>query len=163
MKFVYEFGHETYTVEIEKTSEGYRALVNGQAYPIQMVQAEPGELSYRVADHSQQAYWAVDGPRRWVWVDGRTFVLTTAVPGTRQNRADHAHASEDTIRAPMPGHVRAVQVAEGDQVAKGQTVLVLEAMKMEIRLQAPRSGRVAHLSARVGQAVERDAVLGEIK
>ncbi len=162
MKFTYQLGNQTYTIDIEKTSGGYRARVNGQEYPIQIVQAESGELSYLVADQPQTAYWAVDGARRWVFVDGKPFVLTAATPGARTKRGDHAHASEDTIRAPMPGHVRAVQVAEGDSIEKGQTLLVLEAMKMEIRIPAPRSGRIAKLSAQVGQAVEREQVLAEM-
>ncbi len=162
MKYTYELANQTYTVEIEKTSDGYRAVVNGQEYPLRILRAEPGELSYLIADDPHTAFWAIDGARRWVFVGGRAFMLTAATPGTRAKRADHAQANEDTLRAPMPGHVRAVQVAEGQAVTKGQTVLVLEAMKMEIRLQAPRSGRVVKLSAQVGQAVERDQVLGEI-
>ncbi len=163
MKFTYQLANQTYTVDIEKTSDGYRVVVNGQEYPIQIMRAEAGELSYLIADQPQTAYWATDGARRWVFVDGQAFVLTSSTPGARAKRGDHAHANEDTIRAPMPGHVRAVQVAEGDQVEKGQTILVLEAMKMEIRIQAPRSGHIAKLSAQVGQAVEREQVLGEIK
>ncbi len=162
MKFTYEFANQKYTIEIEKTSTGYRAVLNGQEYPIQIVRAEPGELAYVVSDQSETAYWAVDGLRRWVFVEGRVFVLTAGLPGAREKRGEHAHGDQDIIRAPMPGHVRAVQVAQGQQVVQGETLLVLEAMKMEIRIQAPRSGRLAKLSAQVGQAVDRDQVLGEI-
>jgi biotin carboxyl carrier protein len=62
----------------------------------------------------------------------------------------------------MPAQVRAVQVSEGDSVEAGQTLLLLEAMKMEIRVQAPHAGRVARLLARPGDTVERDQVLVEM-
>jgi len=64
--------------------------------------------------------------------------------------------------APMPGQVRAVNVAEGESVEKGQTLLVLEAMKMEIRIQAPMEGVVARLAVVEGQTVEREELLVEV-
>ena len=62
----------------------------------------------------------------------------------------------------MPGQVRAVNVSEGDAVTKGQTLLVLEAMKMEIRVHAPRDGVVKKLLVKQGQTVEREQILIEI-
>jgi biotin carboxyl carrier protein len=62
----------------------------------------------------------------------------------------------------MPGQVRAVNVAEGESVTKGQTLLVLEAMKMEIRVSAPRDGVVGKLLVQQGQTVDREQVLIEI-
>ena len=63
----------------------------------------------------------------------------------------------------MPARVRALQVAEGERVEAGQTLLLLEAMKMEIRLQAPRAGRIARLLASTGESVEREQVLVELE
>jgi biotin carboxyl carrier protein len=63
----------------------------------------------------------------------------------------------------MPGQVRAVNVSEGDAVTKGQTLLVLEAMKMEIRIQAPRDGKIMKLFVKQGQTVEREQLLIEIE
>jgi biotin carboxyl carrier protein len=59
----------------------------------------------------------------------------------------------------MPGQVRAVNVSAGDTVSKGQVLVVLEAMKMEIRLQAPFDGQVLSIDASVGQTVEREQIL----
>ena len=161
MKFTYQIGKQTYTVEIEKTGEGYRAVLNGQEYPVRIIRGEEGALTFTLGDHPQTAYWANDGPRRWVFIEGKTFVLTSTTPGAGE-RHGVDHTGEDTIRAPMPGHVRAVQVAEGDAVSKGQTLFVLEAMKMEIRVQAPRSGKLVRLAVTLGQAVEREQVLAQI-
>jgi biotin carboxyl carrier protein len=62
----------------------------------------------------------------------------------------------------MPGQVRAVNVNEGDRVTKGQTLLLLEAMKMEIRIQSPQDGLVRKLFVQQGQTVEREQMLVEI-
>lgn len=162
MKYTYQIGGQIYTVELEKDGAGYRAVLNGQEYPVQVVRQEDGALTFTLGDYPRTAYWAKDGPRRWVFVDGKTFVLTAATPGVPERHAVE-HTGEDNIRAPMPGHVRAVQVAEGDAVSKGQTLFVLEAMKMEIRVQAPRSGKLARIMVTTGQRVEREQVLAEIK
>jgi 3-methylcrotonyl-CoA carboxylase alpha subunit len=63
--------------------------------------------------------------------------------------------SDGEVRSPMPGKVTAVLVKEGERVAKGQTLAVLEAMKMEYALTAPFEGVVEGLAVQTGeQAVE---------
>ena len=62
----------------------------------------------------------------------------------------------------MPGQVRSVAVGVGDVVKKGQTLAVIEAMKMEIRIQALKDGVVSALLVQVGQTVEREQILIEI-
>jgi propionyl-CoA carboxylase alpha chain len=59
----------------------------------------------------------------------------------------------------MPAQVRSLLVTEGQEVKQGQTLALLEAMKMEIRLKAPRDGRVAQLVAQEGDSVDRDQVV----
>jgi biotin carboxyl carrier protein len=63
----------------------------------------------------------------------------------------------------MPGQVRSVEVAPGQAVKKGQTLVVVEAMKMEMRVQAPRDGTVKRLLARQGDTVERGQLLVEME
>ena len=66
---------------------------------------------------------------------------------------------ERHVEAPMPGKVLEVKVASGDQVKAGDALLVLEAMKMENVLRAPRDGVVERVDAVVGIAVEKGAAL----
>jgi len=63
----------------------------------------------------------------------------------------------------MPGQVRAVQVAVGQQVEAGAVLMILEAMKMEHRIKAPYAGEVIAVHYQVGQQVPVDAVLLEVK
>ena len=105
---------------------------------------------------------AADGETRWIAFNGRTYELRRP-PAARSRRTGAADSVEGVLRAPMPGQVRSVEVAVGDAVEKGQTLLLLEAMKMEIRIQAPQDGTVAALPVSPGQQVEREQVLVEIK
>lgn len=63
----------------------------------------------------------------------------------------------------MPAQVRTVFVQAGEQVEKGDDLLLLEAMKMEIRLRAPYTGRIRRVLAAEGDTVERDQILVEIE
>ena len=68
-------------------------------------------------------------------------------------------AEEDVLRAPMPGSIVRLEVAPGDAVSAGQTLLVMESMKMETTLAAPRDGTVAEVHFPIAQSFDRDAVL----
>jgi acetyl-CoA/propionyl-CoA carboxylase biotin carboxyl carrier protein len=70
-----------------------------------------------------------------------------------------AHAGADALTAPMPGTVTVVKVALGEEVAAGQSLLVVEAMKMEHVISAPHAGTVAELDVTPGTAVAMDQVL----
>jgi biotin carboxyl carrier protein len=68
-------------------------------------------------------------------------------------------SSEYQLRAPMPGLVAAVPIAEGQTVEKGTVLIVLESMKMQNELKTPRAGRVAHVRVRAGQTVDQNQTL----
>lgn len=74
-----------------------------------------------------------------------------------------AAKTDANVKAPMPGLVLRVSVAEGDTVERGQGLIVLEAMKMENELQAPVAGTVRALHASVGDAVAKNSLLVEIE
>ncbi|HWU52289.1 MAG TPA: acetyl-CoA carboxylase biotin carboxyl carrier protein subunit, partial [Tahibacter sp.] len=63
------------------------------------------------------------------------------------------------VVAPMPGRVVLTRVQAGDAVTEGQELAIMEAMKMEITLRAPRAGTIAAVQAEAGEFVEADAVL----
>jgi len=74
-----------------------------------------------------------------------------------------AQTSSDRITAPMPGRIVLVKVEQGDSVVEGQELIVMEAMKMEITLKAPRAVKIAAVSAKAGEFVEADAVLARFE
>ncbi len=63
--------------------------------------------------------------------------------------------SSDGVIAPMPGQIKAILVREGDKVAAGQKLLIMEAMKLENKLPAPRDGIVKHILVRDGDIVSQ--------
>ncbi|MGX1546008.1 acetyl/propionyl/methylcrotonyl-CoA carboxylase subunit alpha [Streptomyces adustus] len=73
-----------------------------------------------------------------------------------------AHGGADSLTAPMPGTVTVVKVAVGDEVTAGQSLLVVEAMKMEHVISAPHAGTVTELDVRPGSTVAMDQVLAVV-
>ncbi len=148
------------TIEIIPSGKSYRATIAGQTVDVEILQSEDGKLDLLVDGKHVIAYVSSENAKRWVTVNGQTFMLIKA-SGARKSAGGHHAAGEMT--APMPGQIRAVNVSEGDEVVKGQTLLLLEAMKMEVRVQAPKEGIVRKLFVKQGQTVERDQVLIELE
>ncbi len=141
----------------------YRATLGDKTVDVEIIRvnAEHGRLDLLVDGQHVTAYVSSDGVKRWVTINGQTLMLTKSTMGAKRKSSGHDHASE--LAAPMPGVVRSVNVSEGESVSKGQTLLVLEAMKMEIRIQAKSDGVVQKLFVRQGQTVEREQVLVEVE
>lgn len=96
-----------------------------------------------------------------VWCAGRTFEIrrkSREVETRRTSETDHGPG----LLAPMPGRIRRISIPRGERVTKGDVVLVLEAMKMEHAIRAPRDGIVTLLPHREGDLVDAGAVLAEI-
>jgi biotin carboxyl carrier protein len=167
MRFTFQSGEREYSVELEQKGEIYIAKVGDETIEFRLLWSEPGQFSFLIGERLVTASVASDGERRWVAVSGRTFECKAVQPNSARapGHSRHAAASggERLVTSPMPGQVRAVSVEPEQIVERGQTLLLLEAMKMEIRVQAPRAGRIARLMVTPGQSVDRDQVLIEIE
>ncbi|HUM02425.1 MAG TPA: biotin/lipoyl-containing protein [Thermoanaerobaculia bacterium] len=100
-----------------------------------------------------------DGAVVWVFAGGETYRLERVAA---RGAAEPADLSHDLV-SPMPGRVRAVLVVEGETVAKGATLFLLEAMKMEHPVRAPREGVVRSLRVAEGAMVSAGERLGEME
>lgn len=167
MKNTFEHNTQSHSIDLAPDGPGnsYRIRIGDRTARAEILQAKDGRLDLLIDGRPVLAYVSSDSARRWVTVEGQTFMLTKST-GTRKNKGGHAHAAGE-LTAPMPGQVRAVHVSEGDAVTKGQTLLLIEAMKMEIKVQAPRDGTVRKLFVSQGQTVEREqllmAIAGELE
>ena len=161
MKLTFDLDSESIPIDITPSGKFHRATIGDKTVDVELLQAKDGKLELLIEGERVTAYVSSDNAQRWVTVNGQTFVLTKS-SGERKSGSGHHHAAGE-LTAPMPGQVRAVNVSEGDAVIKGQTLLLLEAMKMEIRVQAPRDGVVKKLFVQQGQTVDREQMLVEIE
>jgi biotin carboxyl carrier protein len=143
---------ESFTIDVG--SDG-QVRVGDAAYE---VRTEP-DGSLIVDGPARTAAWVAtaDGVR-WVFVDGRVYELAEPQQRGRGRRGGHAGA----LSAPMPATVRRVLVEPGTSVKAGDTLLILEAMKMELPVRAAASGRVRAIKCREGELVQPGVDLVEI-
>ena len=137
---------------IDKTEYRVFATREGGAYRVHV-----DDRSYLVGtDHG--ALVVTDGDTIHVWLDGETATIRYHDPIAYY--ASHADsAEEDIILAPMPGTVIAINAKPGDAIARGDTLLVIESMKLETAVKAPRDGVVEAVHVAVGQSFDRSAPL----
>jgi 3-methylcrotonyl-CoA carboxylase alpha subunit len=112
--------------------------------------ASPGEYVATRGEQVDRVYAVVAGETTWVFHDGAVFEIASdgASGGRRQA---HHHGS---LTAPMPATVVSVNVAPGDAVGRGDILIVLEAMKMELPVRAPGAGTVEAIYCRPGDLVQ---------
>jgi biotin carboxyl carrier protein len=106
---------------------------------------------YRVDDGRQRWTVAIAGPaaNRWVWVDGQVARLEAPTADRGRGRS-----SGHDLSAPMPSTVVKLLVGIGAGVKRGDTLVMLEAMKMELPIRAPRDGIVTAIHCRTGELVQ---------
>ena len=142
-------------VELDRTVSVDRArgLVDGVS--VSELRCDHHTVVLAVEGHRQMAVVVVGRHTIEVAHRGQRFVFERP-----DVFSDHAvHAGDGTILAPMPGSVIVVQVQEGDRVTAGQTLGMMEAMKMELALTAPFDGTVTSVAASPGQQVPLGAPL----
>lgn len=162
MDYEYQIDDQVLSVRVEPSGQGLAVSIAGRQFQVEAYLLRDGELRLTVDGRPRVAYVAADGPRRWVMLGGRTLALAVPQAERRARRGQAAGPRDETLEAQMPGVVRRVLVSAGEHVERGQALLVLEAMKMEIRVAAPHAGRVAQVAVQEGETVGRGQLLVDL-
>lgn len=162
MRSTFALDGKEFALWLSRTTGGYHFHLDGAAAsPLVSLRPLPGSQGRHVLSLDGEdlpVAVARAGDDLFVHLDGRTYALRYVDPVGRHG-SDATAAGEDDVRAPMPGVVLSVAVAPGQPVAAGDTLVVIESMKMETRCVAPRTGTVGAVLVAVGQTFERDQVL----
>jgi pyruvate carboxylase subunit B len=162
MIFVATVGGRTHTVEVTQSEGRYRVTIDDQVWDVDARLTAQGissliidGVSYvaDVDDAAGACVVEVGGETYSVQVEEQTrYIIRTRGGGL-------AGAAGQTLKAPLPGKVTHVAVREGETVASGQSLVVIEAMKMENELKATAPGIVREVRVTAGQAVNAGDVL----
>jgi len=113
----------------------------------------------RVGDAPTRTAWiAAVKDKRWVFLEGEVYELEVQPEGRRRRSAGQA----SSLAAPMPATVLRVKVCAGDVVRRGDTLVILEAMKMELPVRAPADATVTAVRCKQGDLVQPGVPLIEI-
>lgn len=124
--------------------------VDPREHGIEIVAVRADEMELRVGDKVHVVPYAVQGTTVSFAFEGEIWFAEVAEKGARAK----ARHREQSTAAPMPGLVLKILVQQGDVVAKGAPLLILEAMKMEHQIVAPRDGTVVSVNCAEGELVQ---------
>jgi acetyl-CoA/propionyl-CoA carboxylase, biotin carboxylase, biotin carboxyl carrier protein len=146
--------------DVERDGDEYLVRVGEATHRLRLAALEPGWFRLSTEGGSRLLAFARQGGRRFLHVDGHTVEYTRDDGG---GAAAHRRAAHGDLSAPMPGTVTQVLVQNGEQVAQGQPLVVVEAMKMEHVIRAPHSTRVRVVRVRAGDQIDGGTVVAEIE
>jgi len=132
------------------TIHGQQTEVDPRAQGVEIVAVRPDEVELRVGGKLHAVPYVVQGTEVSFAFEGEIYFAEVTEKGAR---AKGRHREQSTA-APMPGLVLKILVREGDIVAKGAPLLILEAMKMEHQIVAPKDGTIAAVNCREGELVQ---------
>lgn len=161
MKYITTIGEKEYSIEIVNRN---LVIVDGISYEVDFasISGQP-VYSLLVDNKSYEGYMYPDDDDWEVLLQG--ILYSVNVEDERERRLRQAlgegptQTGEFHLKAPMPGLVVSVLVSDGQEVAKGDVLIILESMKMQNELKSPRDGKISRLRVKVGDSVERKQTL----
>lgn len=165
MIFEVTIAEKTYQVELRREQAAWRCRLNGREMPVDVIAGEDGVLSLLVAGKSYEVKQESAGTETRVVVGQERFSVSVRDPRSFRSRG-HTGASAQgmkKITAPMPGKVVRLLAGVGSAVEMGQSVIVIEAMKMQNELKAPKTGVIKKINVPEGAAVEAGQSLAEVE
>jgi len=163
MAFIAKLGDQNYTVEIEEIGKSlYRVSVDGNEILVDGKKTGRSNYSLIINHRSFEVDVDITETEYRVLVDGRSYHIHLV--DERRMRVGGFQSGiqlqgRQNISVPMAGKVIAVLVNEGDQIEKGQGLVIVEAMKMENEVRSPIQAKVKEVKVKAGQAVESGELL----
>ena len=161
MKYITTIGEREYSIEIVNRN---LVIVDGVSFEIDFVSISGQPVySLLIDGKSYEGYMYPDDDDWEVLLQGTMYAVN--VEDERERRLRQAlgegpkQQGEFYLKSPMPGLVVTVPVSDGQEVAKGDVLVILESMKMQNELKSPRDGKISRMRVKVGDSVERKQTL----
>ncbi|MCC7513051.1 MAG: biotin/lipoyl-binding protein, partial [Anaerolineae bacterium] len=157
MKYITTLDGKEYLIEI---TDEHHVSVNGRLLEVDFVSVNGQPVYSMIIDGKSYESYVYETEEGWqVLTRGRQYNLTVEDEREKRLRAAAGggvvESGEYHLKAPMPGLIVAIPVNEGDPVKKGQTLVILESMKMQNELKSPKDGTVGRIRVKQGETVEQ--------
>lgn len=160
MKYVTTINNKSFEIEIQPDGS---LLVNGERRAVDFRALGPAMYSILAQNVSHELTIEQREGEVEVLMRGRLYTSKVlderALLMAQRSGGLAAESGELKLKSPMPGLIVAVRVESGQEIKAGQTVVILESMKMQNELKAPRDGMVSNVHVQPGQTVEQNKVL----
>lgn len=154
MKYEAEIDGHQVSIELDERDNRVSATIEGRGYEVEVVRPEEGVYLFFAGDLVHEArVWKSQAGGMSVRINDQVFDANIIDRKHRRPGADHSEEGQQTLTSPMPGKVVKVLLNSGDEVAAGQGVVIVEAMKMQNEIKSPKAGRVVEIRVEEGDTV----------
>jgi 3-methylcrotonyl-CoA carboxylase alpha subunit len=158
MQHLVTIGEDLHRIWLVRRADGLHLTVGEEEIPVSGSEGPGGRLRLTVGGRTVEAVIVEEGDDIHIHLDGVNYHCRLVDP-VRHFARHHGASAEDSAAAPMPGTVVSVAVEAGQAVTAGQTLLVIESMKLETAVKAWRDGVVTEVHVAVGRSFDRSAPL----
>jgi 3-methylcrotonyl-CoA carboxylase alpha subunit len=162
-----EFGiaQKYYSLSIQKKNEHYQAKVGEQNFELKAISITPNCIMLIDENRTQRIYLAATKEKTFIHLNGRQYIVDhpQQKEKTSYQSDEHLAEADHGIYAPMPGKILKIFVQENQAVAAKQNLVIVEAMKMEHSVRAPRNGIVKKLNFKEGDLVDTGQEILELE
>jgi biotin carboxyl carrier protein len=164
MEYEFEVSGKQFKIDVRSEGEKYMIDFGDGPQPVDARPISENCLSLLVDGRSYKVYIAANEKKRYLHIDGHHFCLEEVEETARSGYAKGGAVTsgEQSLSAPMPGTVVKIQVNEGDEVERNQSLVIVESMKMENALRSPIDGVVKKIHYADGDLVDAGVPLVEI-
>jgi len=165
MEFEFLFEGAVKNLSLEKKGEGYIVREDDRVIEADIRPISPNILSLVIEGRSHTIHFARDGEALHLFLNGRVYTMQETSEESAASAGGGAKSREDMLKisAPMPGKVIKVCVEDGEEVRDKQTLVIVEAMKMENEVKAELDCRVKKICCESGNMVDVTTVLIELE
>jgi 3-methylcrotonyl-CoA carboxylase alpha subunit len=163
MEHRFDLGSRAFLVAPRYDGGALDLEIDGRRAFAELFPVGPSEYELRCDGHRERVFAVWDGDQVHVHLRGRAVAVDFVDPLDRVHRESRARHGAGELRAPMPGVVIEHRVATGDRVEAGDTLLVIESMKLQTAIAAETAGCVTALPLSVGQTFARGHVLARVE
>lgn len=155
MEYRFIYLGNTYRVNIESDKQSWLVSI-GDKEPsrVEVICAIPNCLSFIMDDKTITAYVIERGDKKHIFINGESFAFELDKGRARRTPGVVVKEGESVVTSPMPGSLVKVLVSRGDKVEMGQTLAIVEAMKMENELKSPIKGIVKQVNFEEGNQID---------
>jgi len=147
----YEHENHVYNVTIERRENYYFVTYDNTEYKVLAEEIKPGQLKIKIGDRFIKSVITEGDKEKFVFIDGEVFkVRPVELTGKKKTKKK----DEGDLSSPISGKVVGVKVKKGDNVKKGDILMVIEAMKMEYLIRAPYNGKVKKVNFKEEDQIE---------
>jgi len=163
MEYKFDFLEKTHKINLEKAEDFFKIIINDKKeYNISDVEVESNLISFKADDKIYNIYCFSDKDKTHLSIDGENYILELEKRKTSKTKKGKQQKG-NSVSSPMPGLLVKIPVSVGDKVKSGDTLAIVEAMKMQNELPSPRDGIIKKINGKEGKQVDALQVIIELE